>query len=526
MARDNFTKPVIETLKARVAHRCSNPDCRVPTSAPSTGNKVHTIGVAAHICAASPGGPRYDTEMSTHERKDINNAIWLCQNCSVKIDRDANSFPITLLNNWKEEAERRATSELGKKLPSEEDAVNMLTTALTGLPNNAITNVIRNSHKATSIALEDLDPRFRVDSSYENGTTMFTLHAKENVPISMRIFNTKDNPYDFRKLFEQGQSIEIRSEDLSLEGSRLLEKLAGEVHGSFSFEPNKHKAIHKMWLVNDTTHDFVHLDEIDGSISVGSKYLSFKGSACNGIFEIEYLKSLNVADTKTTMQMSLQITKWDGLNISNLPFFKKLRNFISKIAEGWTVFTSLEIDGNVILKNTGSKYDTNSFIRTISSILEYTENCRVIAEFCEKDIIFSSKISFSQEEFSFLAEAANKMRNVETYDATLLREKPTCKVIADEGCKNIIAIKEGDKPATIRIEQPSGSLAKLFSQEINLPPQVIILESVRPIIKTDIDKIKAGEHVLIEWAPQDNFRSITFYDRSAAPVQLLPASSR
>lgn len=524
MARDNFTKPVIEILKARVAHRCSNPACRVPTSAPSIDNKAHTIGVAAHICAASPGGPRYNAHMSTSERKNINNAIWLCQNCSVKIDRDFKSFPITLLNDWKEEAERKATSELGKKLPSEEDAINMLTTALTGLPNNAITNVIRNSHQATNTVLENLDPRFLVDTAYKNGTTFFTLHAKENVPISINIQNTPNNTYNLKKLFEQGHAIEIKSEDLSLEGSLLLEKIVGENHGSIYFEPNRHKAIHKMWLVNDTTHDFVPLDEIDGSISVGSKYLSFKGSACNGIFEIEYLKSLNVADTKTTMQMSLQITKWDGLNISNLPFFKKLRNFISKIAEGWTVFTSLEIDGNVILKNTGSKYDTNSFIRTISSILEYTENCRIIAEFCGKDITFSSKTSFSQEEFSFLAEVANKMRNVETYDATLLREKPTCKVIADEGCKNIIAIKERGKPATIRIEQPSGSLARLFSQEINLPPQVIILESVFPIIKTDIDKIKAGEHVLIEWAPQDNFRSITFYDRSAAPVQLLPAS--
>lgn len=53
LARDNFSKAIIETLKARVAHRCSNPDCRVPTSAPSSNDKVNSIGIAAHICAAS-----------------------------------------------------------------------------------------------------------------------------------------------------------------------------------------------------------------------------------------------------------------------------------------------------------------------------------------------------------------------------------------------------------------------------------------------------------------------------------------
>lgn len=41
MARDNFPKKVIEKLRARVAHRCSNPSCRVPTSGPSSDNKVN-----------------------------------------------------------------------------------------------------------------------------------------------------------------------------------------------------------------------------------------------------------------------------------------------------------------------------------------------------------------------------------------------------------------------------------------------------------------------------------------------------
>ena len=32
-------------------------------------NKIINIGVAAHICAAAPGGPRYDSAMTEEERK-------------------------------------------------------------------------------------------------------------------------------------------------------------------------------------------------------------------------------------------------------------------------------------------------------------------------------------------------------------------------------------------------------------------------------------------------------------------------
>ena len=63
-SRDNFRAPVIKTLRERVATRCSNPNCRVATFAPSGEDGVSNIGIAAHIHAASKGGPRYDENMS------------------------------------------------------------------------------------------------------------------------------------------------------------------------------------------------------------------------------------------------------------------------------------------------------------------------------------------------------------------------------------------------------------------------------------------------------------------------------
>lgn len=103
--RDNFTSTVKNKLAKRVLYVCSNPNCRKITIGPNSENGVNNIGVAAHICAAAPGGPRYDKNMSEEERKSINNGIWLCQSCAKLIDSDENKYTVQLIKSWKEETE-------------------------------------------------------------------------------------------------------------------------------------------------------------------------------------------------------------------------------------------------------------------------------------------------------------------------------------------------------------------------------------------------------------------------------------
>jgi len=111
--RDEFPSAVIEALAKRVNVRCSNPGCRRPTSGPrSDAAKVVNIGVAAHITAASPGGPRYDASLSAEERGSIENGIWLCQNCAKLIDNDANQFTVDVVRGWKAMSEARALAAL------------------------------------------------------------------------------------------------------------------------------------------------------------------------------------------------------------------------------------------------------------------------------------------------------------------------------------------------------------------------------------------------------------------------------
>ncbi len=104
--RTDFTNKTKEILAKRVGYRCSKPDCGQPTVGPGVKDEeVISIGVAAHITAASPGGPRYDVNMSEAQRAHVSNGIWLCQTHSRLIDVDSKRYSIGLLQEWKESAE-------------------------------------------------------------------------------------------------------------------------------------------------------------------------------------------------------------------------------------------------------------------------------------------------------------------------------------------------------------------------------------------------------------------------------------
>jgi hypothetical protein len=111
--RDDFTGTVKEELAKRVGYLCSNPRCRQPTSGPqSKPSGTVNIGVAAHISAASPGGPRYDPSLSPEERSSTTNGIWLCQTCAKLIDSDLSRYSVEKLSEWKSDAEKSAAIAL------------------------------------------------------------------------------------------------------------------------------------------------------------------------------------------------------------------------------------------------------------------------------------------------------------------------------------------------------------------------------------------------------------------------------
>ena len=104
--RVNFSSKTIDILAKRVGFLCSNPNCKRHTIGPNANEeKTTSIGVAAHITAAAPLGPRYDANLTPDQRIHIDNGIWLCYNCSTIIDKDSGMYPVELLVQWKSDAE-------------------------------------------------------------------------------------------------------------------------------------------------------------------------------------------------------------------------------------------------------------------------------------------------------------------------------------------------------------------------------------------------------------------------------------
>jgi hypothetical protein len=111
LQRDNFNAPTKRLLAQRVAYRCSNPQCSTLTIGPRSTGETVLLGVASHICAASPGGARYDATMTPALRLHAANGIWMCQQCGKLIDSDP-KYTVEMLRSWRRTSEAATVREL------------------------------------------------------------------------------------------------------------------------------------------------------------------------------------------------------------------------------------------------------------------------------------------------------------------------------------------------------------------------------------------------------------------------------
>lgn len=104
--RDDFTEATKLKIAKQARWVCSYPPCRADTvGSTSDGEDVINIGTAAHICAAAPGGPRYDSTMSREDRSSAKNGIWMCRDHGKAIDSTDPEFTVERLREWKRQAE-------------------------------------------------------------------------------------------------------------------------------------------------------------------------------------------------------------------------------------------------------------------------------------------------------------------------------------------------------------------------------------------------------------------------------------
>lgn len=157
MRDDDFSMKTKRLLAHRVGHRCSNPDCRAPTSGPGVDSDVIvTAGDAAHITAASPGGPRYDPTLTSEQRRSYDNGIWLCVVHARIIDQDESGHPAGLLHRWKAAAVELAKNELsrsqGPRLISSVNEVEQFSRIAQAI----VSTLKKSDHESSAIGIQGL----------------------------------------------------------------------------------------------------------------------------------------------------------------------------------------------------------------------------------------------------------------------------------------------------------------------------------------------------------------------------------
>jgi hypothetical protein len=111
--RDDFNSTTKAALAKRSAFLCVI--CRAITVGPSaeSAHSISNVGVAAHITAAAPGGPRYDATLTRAARSDISNGIWLCQTHAKLIDDDCVQWTASKLREIKRRHEEYVKRTIG-----------------------------------------------------------------------------------------------------------------------------------------------------------------------------------------------------------------------------------------------------------------------------------------------------------------------------------------------------------------------------------------------------------------------------
>src|SRR5438876_193636 len=108
-SQDEFTKKTKLQIAKRAGWLCSDPSCRRPTvGSNSDGDGEINVGTAAHICAAAPGGPRYDPNQTSPQRSSPDNGIWMCRNHGAAVDAKDSKFTVELLHEWKTQAQKES----------------------------------------------------------------------------------------------------------------------------------------------------------------------------------------------------------------------------------------------------------------------------------------------------------------------------------------------------------------------------------------------------------------------------------
>lgn len=115
--RRNYSSKTIKILFTLSGNQCAVPDCNEPVIALRTEKSdALVVGQIAHIYAISEDGPRGKKGLTEKDLNQVSNLILLCPTHHVKIDGQHETYPATILIDWKTRHERKYGDTLSRSI--------------------------------------------------------------------------------------------------------------------------------------------------------------------------------------------------------------------------------------------------------------------------------------------------------------------------------------------------------------------------------------------------------------------------
>lgn len=513
--RDNFSQSIIRTLRERVNGLCSNPDCRRVTLGPqeSSKNKSVIIGQAAHISAASPGGPRYDEKMTEEERKSIENGIWLCDNCAKKIDRDTGTYSVSLLKAWKIASERFAAQQLDKSVAGHNIALDGLS-IITGHDIYNKDNLISHVHRAYEDHLRALDPRFDVRVDYVGRKQTVILNKADGMPTP-EILCTLQDENEAKKIEEfylYGGEAAITHPSLSVSGSPLL-NFGGD--GSLKSLYVSQEGIDiacDIDVFNENTKDIKFTLKSEGKLYKGAAGVKIQVKALSNVLNIAWSLDLRTSSLEygkivkmKGQSISIDFIGWNGYKIKNLEDIDVLLEFCRIYSRKHPirfVIKSKEVDSISL----NGKMCINDNKDNIVS-LEYLKMAKRILSFTGDDILFDLSYTFTESQYSELRSVYNILQG-----GFVIRKfadgKPVGngKILICENNKvSLLKAFDNKEYTSVEFYDDINQKMMIYNAEIILPKQIRVLKNVFLKTSHDTENISIGDVVDVEFWPSESF---------------------
>lgn len=484
--RDDFNPATIRKIKEMAGDVCSMPSCRVITGgAQLLRDNTFSIGVAAHICAASPGGPRYDSLMSKEERKSYRNGIWLCQTHSRMIDVDPVRFPVDLLMCWKEDAEKWSMSNVGQKLITKLDhdkairiAVGRSITEYLG-DGDSIKAPVHDIILGYEDGLNELDPRFLVKvARHSNGVLEHQIFAKpgEQGRFKLNFKKTStsgDVENSIRRMIERGEKVSFDRDDFEFSESKLFEEISTGKSGRLYIgsEGKEVELVVYLRLEDGEEEEFANFKS---NLVSGTKYGEVTGQAFSGLLSVKF--SFSMVGEPPKLNINFNSNVWIGQDISRLGYFSNIKKIVKHLRRGGAVGFAVEIvrDRQAYRIGLGALEGTTTFVDTMIWYVDILNAARrVSGSIFQPVIVKSFNISIEDEDALFRYASLLEGDVVETVSAG----HEFCQgAFSSDGLKNFDDTEHKEDEFSVSFVEDDGKFFSLLGNEVKPPPVDVNIE--------------------------------------------------